>query len=170
MQADGRREPSTADPTRAGAFRRAFLMAAVAWTVALPTATWSAGRVHEPAWAAALVVTIYAVGAAVCHQLPARSFHLGAAQMPVCARCTGIYLGAALAAVAAAFDGATGAPDGRTRAPLTPRMLLALAALPTAATLAFEWSSGVTPSNLTRALAGLPLGGAVAWVIARSVR
>ncbi len=33
------------------------------------------------------------VGYAVCHQLPDRSFFIEGAQLPLCARCTGIYLG-----------------------------------------------------------------------------
>jgi uncharacterized membrane protein len=37
-----------------------------------------------------------AVGYAVCHRIDARSFHLGDRQIPVCARCTGQYLGAVL--------------------------------------------------------------------------
>lgn len=35
-----------------------------------------------------------ALGYAVCHQIPARSFLLGGQQFPLCARCTGLYLGA----------------------------------------------------------------------------
>jgi len=35
-----------------------------------------------------------AVGYAVCHRIAARSFFLGERQMPLCARCTGMYLGA----------------------------------------------------------------------------
>ncbi len=35
-----------------------------------------------------------AIGYAVCHQIPARSFHLGGERLPLCARCTGIYLAA----------------------------------------------------------------------------
>ncbi len=35
-----------------------------------------------------------AVGYAVCHRIDGRSFHLGDRQLPLCARCTGIYLGA----------------------------------------------------------------------------
>lgn len=35
-----------------------------------------------------------AVGYAVCHRIDARSFHLGTRQIPLCARCTGQYLGA----------------------------------------------------------------------------
>jgi uncharacterized membrane protein len=34
-----------------------------------------------------------AVGYAICHRLDLRSFHLGDRQLPLCARCTGIYLG-----------------------------------------------------------------------------
>jgi uncharacterized membrane protein len=35
-----------------------------------------------------------AVGYAVCHRIDLRSFHLGERQLPLCARCTGMYLGA----------------------------------------------------------------------------
>ncbi len=38
-----------------------------------------------------------AVGYAVCHQIDFRSFHLGDRPVSLCARCTGIYLGAMLA-------------------------------------------------------------------------
>jgi uncharacterized membrane protein len=34
------------------------------------------------------------VGYAICHQIPERSFHIDGHQLPLCARCTGIYLGA----------------------------------------------------------------------------
>jgi uncharacterized membrane protein len=37
-----------------------------------------------------------AVGYAVCHRLDFRSFHLGERQLPLCARCSGMYLGAVL--------------------------------------------------------------------------
>lgn len=37
-----------------------------------------------------------AVGYAVCHRIDARSFHLGERQLPLCARCSGMYLGAVL--------------------------------------------------------------------------
>jgi uncharacterized membrane protein len=35
-----------------------------------------------------------AVGYAVCHRIDLRSFHLGERPLPLCARCTGMYLGA----------------------------------------------------------------------------
>ena len=37
-----------------------------------------------------------AVGFAVCHRIPERSFNIGDRQMPMCARCTGLFLGAML--------------------------------------------------------------------------
>jgi uncharacterized membrane protein len=37
-----------------------------------------------------------AIGYAICHRIDGRSFHIGNIQMPLCARCTGIYLGVVL--------------------------------------------------------------------------
>lgn len=37
-----------------------------------------------------------AISYAVCHRIDLRSFHLGERQLPLCARCTGMYLGAML--------------------------------------------------------------------------
>jgi uncharacterized membrane protein len=37
-----------------------------------------------------------ALGYAVCHRIDVRSFHIGIRQLPLCARCTGMYLGALL--------------------------------------------------------------------------
>ncbi len=35
-----------------------------------------------------------AIGYAVCHRISERSFHIGSYQLPLCARCSGMYLGA----------------------------------------------------------------------------
>lgn len=43
------------------------------------------------------------VGYAVCHRIPERSFALGGAQLPVCARDTGMFLGALLGMIAGAL-------------------------------------------------------------------
>jgi uncharacterized membrane protein len=40
-----------------------------------------------------------AVGYAVCHRIDLRSFHLGERTLPLCSRCTGMYLGSTLAFV-----------------------------------------------------------------------
>ena len=78
----------------------AFVASAATWALLLPLAPFVASRSHASAFGTALVVAAYAVGSVVCHQLPERSFHLWIAQMPVCARCTGIYFGAAAMAIA----------------------------------------------------------------------
>lgn len=44
-----------------------------------------------------------AVGYAVCHRIDLRSFHIGDRQIPLCARCTGQYLGAMSSLVFMAF-------------------------------------------------------------------
>ena len=43
---------------------------------------------------AGLLGKMDAIGYAVCHRIDARSFHLGDRQLPLCARCSGMYLGA----------------------------------------------------------------------------
>jgi uncharacterized membrane protein len=94
----------------------------------------------------------------VCHQRPARSFHLWSVQLPVCARCTGLYVGCALTACLASSL-AAGAGVSR------PRLVLAVAAIPTAGTLVAEWMLHAGVSNLARAAAGVPLGAAVALIV-----
>ena len=136
------------------------MVAAVGWAAALPAAAWVVARpASSPLFAAAFAV--YGLGGIVCHQLPERSFHLWSAQMPVCARCTGIYAGGALAAL-----GAMALTPGARRA----RAVLFVAALPSAVTLIMEWTTGHMPANWIRAVAGLPLGAAVVWVIAGAGR
>jgi uncharacterized membrane protein len=138
--------------------RRAFLVGSSVWIAAVPLAAFAASREAASSAVYGLALSVYAVGHVICHQLPARSFHLWGASLPVCARCTGLYAGAAAAAVAMSVT-------GRRFHTNRPRRVLLLALVPTAATLAFEWTTGVTPANWIRAIAGVPLGLAVAWAI-----
>ena len=114
-----------------------------------------------PGWAGAMV---YGFASLICHQISERSFHLLGFQLPVCARCLGIYAGMSCGAVYVWIR-------ARTRegivpiAPRTARRLAVLAAAPTLATVALETAGMWFPSNLTRAFAGLPLGGIVAFVV-----
>src|SRR5436189_3700603 len=153
--------PATRSPRRSrlsGNIRRVIvLMAALA-------AAWIVLLAAAPILPVQLAGALYAVGAHICHQRPERSFHLFAAQLPVCARCLGIYCGGALGAWLAA--------GARTRAAfvtLSPRMLLLSGAMPTALTLAAEWSGIWRGSNPGRAMAGLPLGFVVALVVVQAV-
>jgi uncharacterized membrane protein len=150
--------------------RLAFAFAVVAWALALPVATWIASHSLHLSIPYTAAFAIYAIGSWVCHQRPDRSFHLWAMQMPVCARCTGIYLGGALAAAAAWIALRRGAAGAWSNSWSTRqwRMAFAFAALPTLATLAAGWIGGTATSNAARAIAGLPLGAAVAWVVLRA--
>jgi uncharacterized membrane protein len=149
--------------------RRAFLALSIAWAALLPLAPFAASQpAPAPLWYG-LAFAVYGAGSFICHQLPARSFHTWAAQWPVCARCTGIYFGAAAAAMVASKY--VGSGMSRTVGSVSrTRVLLVLAALPTAVTLIYEWTTGDTPSNTIRALAGAPLGAAVAFVVVEALR
>lgn len=131
---------------------------ALVWLAALVLAPYALASASALLVSAASIV--YEAAAAVCHQQPDRSFHLSAFQMPVCARCSGLYASGAFGAAAAWSSG---------RASLSPgtrgvRLALALAALPTAATWGLERLAVWQPGNIVRALAALPLGAAAGWI------
>jgi hypothetical protein len=138
-----------------------FAAGSVAWAAAIPTAAVAAAQPAPGAFTYACALLVYAIGSLVCHQLPERSFHLWTRQLPVCARCTGIYVGAAIGSLAALAIPARGIGAGVERA------IVLAACVPTAATLAFEWTTGVTPSNPARAAAGAALGAPIAWLVTR---
>jgi uncharacterized membrane protein len=153
--------------------RRGLAGASIAWASALPLASLAASRpVSSVVYL--LTLTVYAIGSVICHQRPERSFYLWSHQMPVCARCTGIYAGAALAVVLSPMVRTLqrrlgGSPRADTWAGPYAATVLALAALPTISTLIYEWTTGVTPSNAIRAASGLCLGIGVAALIQREV-
>ncbi len=70
--------------------RRFWLGGLVSLAVGLLTYSWLA---NTPA---GLLGKADALGYAVCHRIDLRSFHLGDRAVPLCARCTGMYLGAVL--------------------------------------------------------------------------
>jgi uncharacterized membrane protein len=72
-----------------------------------------------------------AVGYAVCHRIPARTFHIHDRPLPLCARCTGIYLGVLTAL-------GNYAARGRLRAARWPQVRFAAVMLLAAATIALD--------------------------------
>jgi uncharacterized membrane protein len=113
-----------------------------------------------------IVSIIFSIGSVICHQRPERSFFWHGHQLPVCARCTGLYLSGAVA-----FIGWFAMKVIRGWRPLTidPRpasKVLVIAAVPTA----LSWGSGVIGmwdgSNMTRALFAIPLGACAGAIVA----
>jgi uncharacterized membrane protein len=120
-------------------------------------------RVERPAGTVLGVSAVaYATGALLCHQKTERSFHVHGTQMPVCARCTALYLSGAVGALAGWL--------GRAREPRRARSLLLLGALPVALSVLLEGTGLIAGSNLMRAAAALPAGSAAGWVLVRMLR
>ena len=102
----------------------------------------------------------------ICHQIPDRSFFWDGHQLPVCARCTGVYLSGVLGLVAWA-----GIKTARKWRPMTidPRIALrvfAIAAAPTALSLASGIAGVWDGSNVTRAVLAIPLGASAGAIVA----
>jgi uncharacterized membrane protein len=133
--------------------------AAIAWPLLLASVVWARQGGSLPLWTAA----VYVVGSKICHQIADRSFHTNGVQWPVCARCAGLYLAAPIGAVVALAARRRLRVWGAAAWPI-----FIVAAVPTVVTLAIEWPGLGAPSNLTRALAALPLGAAIAFLIVRA--
>lgn len=134
----------------------ALTLGAAVWAVALGTAPLLATKTGLGA------AVIYAAGSLICHQLPDRSFHVGNAQLPVCARCFGLYVGVAIGALAWSVMGI------RRRQSLprvTTLVVLALAGVPTAFTVMTAVLGVFDPPNLWRAGLAVPLGAAAGMVV-----
>jgi len=109
---------------------------------------------------------IFAIGGLICHQRPERSFFLDGHQLPVCARCTGLYLSAA-----AGLAGWVAFKFARGWRPIAfdPRVavrLIVLAAIPTALSVAGSALGVWDGSNMTRALLAVPLGASAGAIVA----
>ncbi len=115
-----------------------------------------------------------AIGYAVCHRIDLRSFQLGLRQMPLCARCTGQYLGAVLGLLFQAFTAGrrSGFPPRRVLAILgILGALYAVDGLNSFLSLppfvqAFPWLPHLyAPTNLLRLLTGSGMGLAIAIIL-----
>jgi uncharacterized membrane protein len=139
-------------------FAAALTIGAIAWLAVLlaaPAAVTS-GSFTGPAAA------VYVASSRICHQRPERSFHVAGVQLPVCARCFGLYAAGAFGVLLAWAAG--GRPGSRAR------LVLAASAVPTAATWLLEAAGFSIFSNATRAVAALPLGAAAGWLFVQLLR
>ncbi len=144
------------------ALQSGLAIAAATWAIAIVGAPEGISQGQATGVAAACSAVVYAIGSVICHQRPERSFHVWGEQMPVCARCAGLYLGAAIVALHVLMTlpkGIGGWDAARAR------RLLVVAAIPTAVTLFVEWATGTVPPNWARAVSALPLGAIVARLL-----
>ena len=124
---------------------------------------WLALLILAPILPLPLATALYALGSYICHQRPERSFHVFAAQLPVCARCVGIYAGGAAGLLLT-----RSARLERRLVTISPRTVIVTGAIPTLLTLLAEWGAVWSVGNGVRAGAGTLLGVAVAFVVAQA--
>ncbi len=96
---------------------------------------------------------LYLLNSPFCHQLPERSFFIVGYKLPLCARCTGIYLGL--------LNGyLIGLRTVRRNMGIRPSsvVLLVLAALPAAVDGLAQYVGGIESTNLRRLITGTLFG------------
>lgn len=115
-----------------------------------------------------LLALAHDAGRIVCHQLPERSFFIDGRQLPVCARCTGLYLSGVVGMLVwVAWRLARG--RGFAAPPRAALLVVAVAAVPTLISYVTGVAGVWDGSNATRAMLAAPLGlaaGAVAAAVA----
>ncbi len=109
---------------------------------------------------------IFAIGAVICHQIPERSFFLDGQQLPVCARCTGLYASAAVGLTGWLVFKIVRGWRPFDLPPRTALTLLAVAALPTAVSVVSGTLGFVDGTNISRALLAIPLGATAGAIVA----
>ena len=144
--------------------RRVTVWAAAAvaslWCFSLVAAPYLASHHLASPYASWVAAAPYAAGRFVCHQQADRSFLLWNVQMPVRARCLGLYAAAPLGVI-----WPTVSVRRRRRSPGGLRAAVLLAAVPIAALVAIEWLGVASPGPWVRAIAALPLGAVAASLL-----
>lgn len=136
------------------------LAASLLWAAAIVAAPWAAaGASPVPAALSAAAGVTYLAGHLVCHQRPERSFHAAGLPLPVCARCSGLYVAFPMAlAVFLPWTRPT------WRAGASVRWGLMAAAVPTVVSVIAERLTGWSTAPF-RAAAGAALAIGLAWLV-----
>ena len=146
---------------------RAFLIVSSVWVVSLIGAPYTAAHSSSDRVSYAAAAGVYVLGSIVCHQLPARSFSLWGVQLPVCARCAGLYAAAPFGAALALVLGTGRARRTSVRVADSQwlRMVLMTAAAPTLITVLGESAGLIEPAGWIRAAAAVPLSVPVSGIV-----
>ena len=129
------------------------------WSLAALAALWFVLLLVSPFLPVPVSAAIYAIGSYICHQRPERSFWLDGVQLPVCARCIGIYAGVVVGSGLAPFIGLV----------RWPRTAIILSTFPALVSLLVEWAGLAYPSNGVRAATGAVAGIVVAAVVLATI-
>lgn len=113
-----------------------------------------------------LIFFTYAAGSVICHQLPDRSFFLDGRQLPVCARCTGLYVSGAAGVLGWLVAKSAWRWRPMEVPPRAALWIVAGAAVPTAISYVTGVAGVWDGTNLTRAMLAVPLGLAAGAVVA----
>jgi uncharacterized membrane protein len=109
-----------------------------------------------------------AIGYAVCHRIDLRSFHMGDRQVPLCARCSGMYLGAMMGLIYQGLVGRrrTGIPNWKIILPVSIFVLAFIIDGLNSFLSFFPGAPGLyEPNNTFRLLTGTGMGLAIAVVL-----
>jgi len=138
-------------------------------------AAWVAVILLAPWLPVPVAGVVYLLGGRLCHQIAERSFHLDGAQLPVCARCLGVYVGAAVGLLVlpgpqrmdrtALRDPAYVYREYVGRVPRSGPAVVLLALALNGVTMILESTGVWAASNAVRATVGAVLGVAVALAI-----
>jgi len=182
--------PSSAAVPSPRAITAALAAAATTWLLLLVAAPYLVSHARPGTGWFDAGGLVYLVGHLICHQRADRSFHAWGVQLPVCARCTGLYAGAVGGALFVVWrswvrrgirPGRKGTPTRVPRwGPRPPgtadrlptyartewRRFLLVAALPTAVSVGLEIGRIWAQSPAVRAVAAIPLGFTVACFVA----
>jgi len=143
---------------------RARALALRVWGVCLAVAAaWLASIAAAPLLRAGgygvASAFVYKVFAALCHQMPARSFSLAGGPLAVCARCEGLYVGALFGLLLYPLVRALASANAPRRA------WLFLAVAPTAVDFALGFFGVWENTHWSRFLTALPAGAACAFYV-----
>ena len=145
----------------------AFLIASSVWVVSLIAAPYIAAHYSSDRVSYTAAAGVYVLGSVVCHQLPARSFSQWGVQLPVCARCAGLYAAAPFGAALALVLGTGRSRRVRMRVADLQwlRAVLITAAAPTLITVLGESAGLLEPSGWIRAALAVPLSVPVSGIV-----
>lgn len=101
-----------------------------------------------------------AIGYAICHQISSHSIHFGSSQLPLCARCTGLFMGALAGSLILLQHGRRGQLPAKKFVWLMVILALGFVIDGINSTLFFfdGWKGIYPPNNLLRLVTGLGMG------------